>query len=51
MRVLPVWVEVANPDHLLKSGMLARVTILDESAGDERFRGRGPAFSRIEPAR
>lgn len=27
-RVLPVWVEVANPDHLLKGGMLARVSIL-----------------------
>ena len=34
MRVLPVWVEVANPDHLLKSGMLARMTIMDKSAGD-----------------
>lgn len=27
-RVLPVWVEVANTDHLLKDGMLARVTLL-----------------------
>jgi cobalt-zinc-cadmium efflux system membrane fusion protein len=27
-RVLPVWVEVANADHLLKDGMLARVTLL-----------------------
>jgi len=34
MRVLPVWVEVANPDHLLKSGMLARMTIMEKSAGD-----------------
>lgn len=34
MRVLPVWVEVANPDHLLKSGMLARMTIMDQSAGE-----------------
>ena len=24
--VLPIWVEVANPDHLLKDGMLAQVT-------------------------
>ncbi len=35
MRVLPVWVEVPNPDHLLKSGMLAQMTILDESYVDE----------------
>jgi cobalt-zinc-cadmium efflux system membrane fusion protein len=34
MRVLPVWVEVANPDHLLKSGMLARMTIRDNSVDD-----------------
>jgi multidrug efflux pump subunit AcrA (membrane-fusion protein) len=27
MRVLPVWIEVNNPDHLLKDGMLARLTI------------------------
>jgi len=27
-RVLPVWVEVDNPDRLLKEGMLARVAIL-----------------------
>ena len=33
MRVLPVWVEVSNPDGLLKSGMLARMTIMDEPAG------------------
>ncbi len=35
MRVLPVWVEVSNPDQLLKSGMLARLTIMDQSADDE----------------
>ncbi len=34
MRVLPVWVEVSNPDRLLKSGMLARMIIMDESAGE-----------------
>jgi cobalt-zinc-cadmium efflux system membrane fusion protein len=34
MQVLPVWVEVANPDHLLKSGMLARMTIMEKSAED-----------------
>lgn len=31
MRVLPVWVEVANPDGRLKSGMLARIAIMEES--------------------
>jgi len=31
-RVLPVWVEVDNHDRLLKEGMLARVTILAQSA-------------------
>ena len=33
MRVLPIWVEASNPDGLLKSGMLARMTIMDEPAG------------------
>lgn len=33
MRVLPVWIEVANPDGLLKSGMLARMTIMEDTAG------------------
>jgi RND family efflux transporter MFP subunit len=36
MRVLPVWIEVENPDHLLKGGMLARVTLMAESAGGEK---------------
>ena len=35
-RVLPVWVEVANPEQLLKDGMLARVTLLAKPAGEER---------------
>ena len=34
MRVLPVWVEVSNPNELLKSGMLARLAIM-ERVGDE----------------
>jgi RND family efflux transporter MFP subunit len=34
MRVLPVWIEVENPDHLLKDGMLARVTLLAKSEGE-----------------
>lgn len=33
-RVLPVWVEVANPDHQLKDGMLARVSLLAQPASD-----------------
>ena len=32
MRVLPVWVEVDNPDHLLKNGMLARIMTFASSA-------------------
>jgi RND family efflux transporter MFP subunit len=32
-RVLPIWVEVANPEHRLKEGMLARVTLLAKPAG------------------
>jgi Cu(I)/Ag(I) efflux system membrane fusion protein len=34
-RVLPVWVEVANPDCLLKEGMFARVTVLAHSAQEQ----------------
>lgn len=36
MRVLPVWIEVENPDHKLKDGMLARVTLMAESAEGEK---------------
>jgi RND family efflux transporter MFP subunit len=32
-QVLPVWVEVANPEQLLKEGMFARVTVLAKSTG------------------
>jgi membrane fusion protein, heavy metal efflux system len=35
MRVLPVWIEVENTDHLLKDGMLARVTFMGTSVGGE----------------
>lgn len=35
MPVLPVWVEVSNPDELLKSGMLARITLMQEPPGKE----------------
>jgi multidrug efflux pump subunit AcrA (membrane-fusion protein) len=35
MRVLPVWIEVENPDHKLKDGMLARVTLMAETAQGE----------------
>jgi membrane fusion protein, heavy metal efflux system len=50
MRVLPVWVEVSNPDGLLKSGMLARMTIMDESAG-ESGPGDVARLRPIEPTR
>lgn len=31
-RVLPIWVEVDNPEHLLKDGMLAEITLMAKSA-------------------
>ena len=31
-RVLPIWVEVANPDHLLKDGMLAQVSLMTKAS-------------------
>lgn len=34
-RVLPVWVEVANPEHRLKDGMLAHITLTAKSQGAE----------------
>ena len=34
-RVLPVWVEVANPEHRLKDGMLARVTLMAKPEGED----------------
>jgi len=36
MRVLPVWIEVENPDHLLKDGMLAMVTFMAGPAAGAR---------------
>jgi multidrug efflux pump subunit AcrA (membrane-fusion protein) len=47
MRVLPVWIEVENPDHLLKDGMLARVTFMAKSAGGETP-GNMARLTRIE---
>ncbi len=34
-RVLPVWVEVANPEHRLKDGMLARITLLAKPKSED----------------
>jgi len=50
MRVLPVWVEVSNPDHLLKTGMLARMTIMDRSTG-ENDSDNVARLQSIEPTR
>ncbi|OHB84240.1 MAG: hypothetical protein A2V98_19755 [Planctomycetes bacterium RBG_16_64_12] len=50
MRVLPVWVEVSNPDQLLKSGMLARMTIMDESTGANHS-GDAARLESIDPTR
>ena len=38
-RVLPVWVEVANPEHRLKDGMLARITLTAKPVGEEKAGG------------
>ncbi len=48
--MLPVWVEVSNPDHLLKGGMLARMTIMDKSAGETES-GDVAQLQPIEPTR
>lgn len=34
-RVLPFWVEVANPEYCLKDGMLARVTVTPKTEGGD----------------
>jgi membrane fusion protein, heavy metal efflux system len=39
MRVLPVWIEVANPDGRLKSGMLARIAIMKNGTANIESRG------------
>jgi multidrug resistance efflux pump len=44
-RVLPVWVELANPEHRLKDGMLARITLTAKSKGED---GR-PGIAQLAP--
>jgi multidrug efflux pump subunit AcrA (membrane-fusion protein) len=48
MRVLPVWIEVDNPDHLLKEGMLAQVSLMAESTTDSNTSGKGARLTRIQ---
>jgi cobalt-zinc-cadmium efflux system membrane fusion protein len=48
MRVLPVWIEVENPDHLLKDGMLAQVTLMAESATDRNASGKGARLTQAQ---
>ena len=50
-RVLPVWVEVDNPDRLLKEGMLARVAVLADSAAAGGKATETAQLQRIEPRR
>jgi RND family efflux transporter MFP subunit len=50
MRVLPVWVEVANPEKLLISGMLARVFLMDASVG-EKPAGDVAQLHSVDPTR
>ena len=50
-RVLPVWVEVDNPDHLLKEGMLARVAVLAATATTNDKATETAHLQPIEPRR
>ncbi len=50
-RVLPVWVEVDNPDRLLKEGMLARVAILAHAAPVGGKAAETAQLRSIEPKR
>ena len=50
-RVLPVWVEVDNPDRLLKEGMLARVAVLDETPPADNSEAGTARLRQVEPRR
>ena len=50
-RVLPVWVEVDNPERLLKEGMLAQVAILAKTAAGGGKAGETAQLMPIEPRR
>ena len=50
-QVLPVWVEVDNPDHLLKEGMLARVAVLAKVALTGHKAAETAQLRPIEPRR
>jgi cobalt-zinc-cadmium efflux system membrane fusion protein len=50
-QVLPVWVEVANPDRLLKEGMLARVAVLADSAAVDGNASETAQLQPVEPRR
>ncbi|HLA86285.1 MAG TPA: efflux RND transporter periplasmic adaptor subunit [Thermoguttaceae bacterium] len=45
-RVLPVWVEVNNPDRLLKEGMFARVAVLSQAMNTA---GTSPDTANLRP--
>jgi hypothetical protein len=50
-RVLPVWVEVDNPDRLLKEGMLARVTVLAGAGAASSLAAETAQLRPAEPRR
>ena len=50
-RVLPVWVEIDNPDRLLKEGMLARVAVLAQAATADDKADKTAQLQPIEPPR
>ncbi len=50
-RVLPIWVEVDNPDRLLKEGMLARVAVLARATATASGTATTAQLQRIKPRR
>ncbi|MHC4405903.1 MAG: efflux RND transporter periplasmic adaptor subunit [Planctomycetota bacterium] len=50
-RVLPVWVEVDNPDRLLKEGMLARVAVLAHATVADSGTATTARLQQVKPRR
>jgi multidrug resistance efflux pump len=50
-RVLPVWVEVDNPDRLLKEGMLARVAVLAHATVADSGTAPTARLQQVKPRR
>jgi cobalt-zinc-cadmium efflux system membrane fusion protein len=50
-RVLPVWVEIDNPDRLLKEGMLARVAVLAHASLVDSESAKTAQLRPVQPQR